>query len=285
MPARVPRTGPAGERIELPFASISDAYRYPRLRQVSGTRSGGGRRVLQSRGPSSRPVRPELLYPDRRNRAVALRSVPQGQTRSHLVWGCAIVMLVDLFESELLGGESVLLTKRANAIVRPTEYGLGRFPFDKYMGLVGMKGREALGGKLYLTSYRLVFKSHQLNRLTGSLSVLLPSICGIRDASTAITRKVSIQTASQDYEFVIWGISGFLAALEAQRAALDEGGKLRLLAAIAERPSALGSDLEIARTVDLLIKGSEQALDLLDKVCRHAEAGHNLINLVDALHA
>jgi hypothetical protein len=49
-----------------------------------------------------------------------------------------------LEESELLPDERRLLTKRANAIVNPTDYGLERLPFDKHMGKVGMKDREAI---------------------------------------------------------------------------------------------------------------------------------------------
>jgi hypothetical protein len=53
-----------------------------------------------------------------------------------------------------LRGEEYLVSKFANAVITPTDYGLSKFVADDLMWLGGMKNREALGGQLHLTTYR-----------------------------------------------------------------------------------------------------------------------------------
>jgi hypothetical protein len=189
-----------------------------------------------------------------------------------------------LTDAELLPGERRVLTKGANAIVRPTEYGLQRFPFDKYMGLVGMKNREAVGGKLHLTTARLVFKAHRLNRLKGSMSIFLPSVVGAADTSRLVTRKVRIDTPSQAFEFVMWGIEEFLSALESQRAALGQDQRAELIRTIREHPDALGGGLEASRGVDLLFRGGGQLVEVLKGAGKDRGLASSLINLADLLY-
>jgi hypothetical protein len=181
----------------------------------------------------------------------------------------------------LLPGESILNTKRANAIVRPTDYGLARFPFDKYMGLVGMKGSEAVGGSLYLTAVRLIFRSHAVNRIGGTFSVFLPSIQEALDTSQLAVRKVRIVTASQHYEFVMWGIPSFLALLTAQRAEAVKIDTSRLLQLVAEHPGVFGADLGASRTVDLFVTGAASLLNTLEHVGHDGGLVSSLINFAD----
>jgi hypothetical protein len=183
-----------------------------------------------------------------------------------------------LDDSELLPGERRVLTKGANAIVNPTEYGLARLPFDKHMGSVGMKDREAIGGKLHLTTVRLVFKAHRINRLTGSMSIFLPSVVGAADSSRRVTRKVRIDTPSQTFEFVMWGIAGFLTALEDQRAALGPDQRAELIAAIREHPDVVGGGLEVGRLL-----GAQGRLEVLNDVFGDAVLVASLINIADLL--
>jgi hypothetical protein len=187
--------------------------------------------------------------------------------------------------AHLLPGERIVLSKSANAVVTPTEYGLGRFPFDDYLGLVGMKGREAIGGKLHLTTTRLVFKSHALNRLKGSMSIFLPSIRDAADASRLATRKVRITTPSQQHEFVMWGIGGFLAALEAQRTAFGRDARQELLTTLPEHPEALGEGLEIRRSVALLFQAAGLLREALDSGPTDGGTVSTLVNLADLLYA
>ena len=73
-------------------------------------------------------------------------------------------------DADLLDSEKLIQTKNANAVIKVDEHGLSRFAFDQLMWMVGMKGKEAIGGKIHLTNYRLIFKSHRINRLTGKFS-------------------------------------------------------------------------------------------------------------------
>jgi hypothetical protein len=155
----------------------------------------------------------------------------------------------------LFNGERQILTKAANAIVRPDEHGLTRFFADQLMGVVGMQGREAIGGHLHLTSYRLLFVAHAVNRLTGSFSIFLPTIREVADTSRFITKKITVSTQTQQYDFVVWGIPALLAAIETARAAATPADR----AAMRE---ALASDARVLQQlqVNSLIEGINAAL-------------------------
>lgn len=57
-------------------------------------------------------------------------------------------MATKIIHSDLLPGETLIMSKFSNMVICINEAGLSRFPFDEYMGLIGMEGKEALGGKL-----------------------------------------------------------------------------------------------------------------------------------------
>jgi hypothetical protein len=189
-----------------------------------------------------------------------------------------------LSHSELLPGEQVVLSKRANAAVRPTDYGLERFPFGRYLGLVGMKDLEAIGGKLHLTTARLMFKAHSLNRVGGSMSIFLPSIREAADASRFVNRKVRIETASQQFEFVIWGVRKFLSALQSQRAAQGHDERAELLSAIREHPDLLVEGLTVSPGVDQFITQAARVLDTRPDPGDDSGLVSSLINLADLLY-
>lgn len=136
-----------------------------------------------------------------------------------------------LTDEDLLPNESVVLKKNANAVIGVTESGLTKFAFGKWMWVIGMKGKEAIGGKLYLTNYRLIFKSHRLNRLRGKFSIFLPTVTELEDTSFLMTRKVSIRTKWTKFDFVMWGISDFIKKAASARANLaeDEIAELRTI--------------------------------------------------------
>src|SRR5437588_12860421 len=95
-----------------------------------------------------------------------------------------------LNENELLPGEVILLSKLANLWVRSSEYGLSEFAF------AGLGGKEAVGGKAHLTNFRVLFAAHGSNRLTGTHSIFLPNIRGLRRGWTDIT----VATQAQHYQ-------------------------------------------------------------------------------------
>ncbi len=58
----------------------------------------------------------------------------------------------------LYQGEQVLVSKDANAVVKLSDHGLGSIPdTERAMASVGLAGKEAVGGRLHLTNWRLLF--------------------------------------------------------------------------------------------------------------------------------
>ncbi len=141
--------------------------------------------------------------------------------------------------SVLYPGETLLGTKGANAIITISSFGLDPI-FERSMRTLGLAGKEAIGGWLDLTSWRLIFRSHQYNRVTGSYSVLLPTILDVADVSGFITKKMRVTTRTATQEFVIWGVRGFIAKVNEARATAKPE---LILAATEQDPSLLGSGL------------------------------------------
>lgn len=123
---------------------------------------------------------------------------------------------------DLLPTEEVLVEKPANCVIRLKDYHLSRMWFRTLMPLIGMTGKEAIGGMLSLTNYRLIFHAHEINRVQGAFSIFLPTICGLQNTSVLVVRKIRVVTQSQDFEFVIWGIPMFLTAIRQALTELDD---------------------------------------------------------------
>jgi hypothetical protein len=142
-------------------------------------------------------------------------------------------------DQDLLPGESLVLSKPANLFVKPSEYGLASL----FSGLKGVIDIEAIGGQVHLTNYRLIFKSHEINRLKGKVSVFLPTIKSLQDVSGLMVKKVSVATELTEYEFVVWGIPAFIEAVRGARAALSPEDISRLGPLTAQYPSKVGEGL------------------------------------------
>ena len=135
---------------------------------------------------------------------------------------------MNITPEDLLPDEKLLLSKNSNAVIALSDYGLSQFAFDKYMWVVGMKNKEAIGGKLHLTNYRLIFKSHSINRLTGTFSIILPAITQIQDSSFLMTRKMSVDTRFNRFDFVIWGVADLIKQIEQAQKEFSEDDFERL---------------------------------------------------------
>ena len=184
---------------------------------------------------------------------------------------------------DLLPGETVLLSKPANAIIRIDEHGLSRFVLDHLMWTVGMQGREAIGGKLHLTNYRLLFKAHAANRLTGKFSVFLPTIEAVRDTSAGIVKKILVVTSAQSFEFVVWGIPKVLAAVEAARADFGPAQIETLKAAAIVDYEKCGDGLQIVQGIESLNRRLVDAggLRSLVGLARNSLQGAAILNLLE----
>ncbi|MFJ4584946.1 hypothetical protein [Streptomyces echinatus] len=144
---------------------------------------------------------------------------------------------------DLLPGEAVQLTKKANAVVKVDEAGLTRFSHDGLMWTVRMQGSEAIGGQLHVTNYRLVFCSHFANRARGQFSIFLPVISGLRDTSRGIKRQIEVATGTHRFTFVVWGIPALMAAVEGLRQGWDPARVVSLADIATAEHARLGEGL------------------------------------------
>lgn len=182
-------------------------------------------------------------------------------------------MSMKLQDEDLLPGERLVITKPANAMIRRDDYGLSALPGEHALKLLGYAGQEALGGKLHLTNYRLLFKSHRVNRVVGAFSIYLPTITGLNDRSRWLAKKLEVVTRMQSFEFVVWGLPAFIRTIQAQSAQVTVT-QARELAIAAQAGGEMG------RNQTFLKDAAMFALDALAVVQNPLDAA-NLLNLLD----
>lgn len=151
----------------------------------------------------------------------------------------------------LFQDERVVLSKFANLIVSMKEHGLTKLPFDQLQALaLEMPGKESVGGRAYLTNYRVLFIPHAANRVQRIHSLFLPNIKKVSSTFTRLILDTSFETSS----FVMWFKSGFIKALGECRTALLAGGLATLRAEIRSCPNKLGGDLHKLGSIDPAMK-------------------------------
>ncbi|WP_120337396.1 hypothetical protein [Cryobacterium soli] len=114
---------------------------------------------------------------------------------------------------DLLPGEVLLGTSKANAVIVPTDYGLSEFATGQLLGLIGMANREAIGGHLHITTARIAFQPHSLNRLKGILSIPIPAIVSATKYRSGLAVGIQVETARARLQFVNWSGDKALAAI------------------------------------------------------------------------
>lgn len=153
-----------------------------------------------------------------------------------------------LSDADLLPGERHVMTKFANMVVSVKESGLSRFAFDDYLWLVGMKGKEAIGGKAHLTNYRIIFKSHLINRVRGKHSIFLPNVV----EASATFNKLIVETTGQRFEFVMWFKQAFIDAANREKSRIDAAELEKLKRAVISNPEAVGAGLQKWATLEII---------------------------------
>lgn len=188
-----------------------------------------------------------------------------------------------LDEIDLLEGEEILDSAAANLVVNVSDFNLGRFAFDDYLWAVGMRGKESIGGFLHLTNFRLIFKAHRINRLTGKLSILLPTVAAAEDTSYLMVKRLTISTQAAKVSFVVGDPSKAAGAILQARDDLSPQttGELRALAL--DRPDLFADGLvasdKINRVNDLLAMGKR--VETLSKVITSPIGGLGSIFLAE----
>ena len=173
-----------------------------------------------------------------------------------------------LSPADLLTGEQLLASKRANAVIRVQRPGLFFFLVHQALRTAGLQGNEAVGGHLYLTTCRLVFESHQVNWVTGRLSIFLPAIQAVRNSSHVITKQLAVQTRTQEHMFVVWGIPELMAAILAARNRLSPQQQAALREVAVAEFAKCGVGLGVERALadinrdSVTVQQLEQLLDV-----------------------
>ena len=174
-------------------------------------------------------------------------------------------MGMNLESNDLWPDERHLMTKAANMVISVKEHGLSKFAFGDYMGAVGMKGKEAIGGKVHLTNYRLIFKSHGFNRVRGKHSIFIPNIISL----PAKTTRLFIETHGQQYEFVMWFKSQFLASAGEVRDSFTQENLDTLRRNVLTYPEAIGDGLKKWMTLEVInqiCSGVRSVTSVLEKL-------------------
>ncbi len=118
---------------------------------------------------------------------------------------------------KLIDHEKIIYRKGANFIASVDEADLVRFCADQLMWLVGMQGKEAIGGHLYITNFRLIFVAHAVNRLKGQFSVPLVAIQNARRQVRFPVFKLIVETNHGRFDFVNWNVKDALIAIDSHK--------------------------------------------------------------------
>lgn len=190
---------------------------------------------------------------------------------------------MDIKQTDLFEGERVLLSKGANAVIKINDYGLKRLPFDQLMPLVGFKGKEAIGGKLHVTNYRLIFKSHSINRLKGTFSIFLSTIQDVRDTSQFIAKKMAVATQTQTFEFVIWGIPALMTEINNARDRLTDEQKDSIKSIAIADHVKVGEGLELFEIIDKIVRNGPGIPETLLGMAQNPISLASALNMLELL--
>jgi hypothetical protein len=88
------------------------------------------------------------------------------------------------------------------------------------------RGIETVGGRLYMTNYRLVFEPHAFNIQTEPLIIPVANIGGTRPCWTKFLNLIPLlpnslavaTTDGKEYAYVTWGRQAWIKAIDGQKA-------------------------------------------------------------------
>lgn len=155
-------------------------------------------------------------------------------------------------QGKLLQGEKIIASEPANLIIKPKEFKLKSFAFDSLLWTVGMKDKEALGGKLHITNYRLIFKSHNFNRIRGDFSIFLPTIKTTQDFRMLIIKKIILETYSSKIEVVIDNPKAICRLIDEQKSNLTQQRIDEISTLIIQNPEKSSESLKSWKAINVV---------------------------------
>ena len=153
---------------------------------------------------------------------------------------------------KLIEGEKIILSEPANLVIKPKDFKLKNFAFDSLLWTVGMKDKEALGGKLHITNYRLIFKSHKINRIKGDFSIFLPTVKTTRDLELLFMKKIILETYSSKIEVVIDNPKSICKLIDDQKGNLNQQMIQKIKDLIVQNPEKCSNSLKPWKTFNVL---------------------------------
>lgn len=128
---------------------------------------------------------------------------------------------IQLSEEEKISNEQVIKVKRVILQLTCSDYGIT--PLSEKYNNFGQYGQHGITGSLFITNYRLFFKSDKkYNRLVGQLSIFYPSIIEVKSKPLLTLQQVYIKTYLNTCEFNFAGIRLPIAGLEGGHKLVDE---------------------------------------------------------------
>lgn len=185
---------------------------------------------------------------------------------------------MNINNQDILNGEILLCSKAANAIIKISDYDLKSLPYNQLISITGFKGKEAIGGILHLTNYRLIFKSHIFNRVKGKFSIFLPTIKNLHDRSQFLTKKIEVITQIQIYEFVVWDIPALIQSINFAKSSLTDKQKINIKEFIINESDKIGDGLQFSKVMDKI------ALNITDIVSPVSEIAQEPLSLSSILN-
>lgn len=115
-----------------------------------------------------------------------------------------------LTESDLLPGERVVLRRNARMLPGTAEARAAQAEDGQAEDGQAEDGQE-VGGRLYLTSYRLVFRARTAHAPYRTVSVFLPTVKDIRHTPAGRKWRVEFRTGTDGFTFVVRGVLRLIA--------------------------------------------------------------------------
>jgi hypothetical protein len=187
-------------------------------------------------------------------------------------------------QQDLLPGETILYEKAVVAKVNINRDCLMPYASGQLWWLLAMSGQASMEGEVYLTNYRLIFKSNDVSNLMGKFSIFLPTIDRIDDSSSAINSAISIYTGdSVKYDFITWGgVSKFIDLVKENKKAITPARLDYIKKLTISNMVVVGDGLKVERAGDkfgqVILLGN--ALMDVPESCRNEISAANIINLL-----
>jgi hypothetical protein len=187
-------------------------------------------------------------------------------------------------QQDLFPGETVFYEKDVVVKVNINRDFLMPYASGQLWWLLAVSGQASMEGEVYLTNYRLIFKSNDVSQLTGKFSIFLSTIDRIDDSSFFINKAFSVYSGDAvKYDFSTWGgVSKFIDLVNENKKAITPAMLEYIKKLVVGNMAVVGDGLKITRVGDtfgpVILLGD--ALMEVPESCRNEMNAVNIINLV-----